>query len=134
MNRLYIMHEDEMMAYFRPLGMEHAVEQAGSIGRCVDVTMHLGKPKLPKFPLPLGVNETDHFRATCERGLERRLRENPYMRERADEYLARLMHEMSVIVRALDTQKTATQYMDGATAPDVDRARDEMMTACGVKR
>ncbi len=40
----------------------------------------------------------------------------------------------SAIVRALDTQKTATQYMDGATAPDVDRARDEMMTACGVKR
>jgi hypothetical protein len=40
----------------------------------------------------------------------------------------------NAIVRALERQKTATRYLDGATAPDVDRARAEMMTACGVKR
>ena len=99
MNRLYVMHEDEMRAYFAPLGMEHAVDQAGSIGRCVDVTVTLGKPTLPKFPLPPGVDQRAYFRGQCERGLERRLAETTILTHSEAEYQARLEHEMSVIER-----------------------------------
>lgn len=39
----------------------------------------------------------------------------------------------TAIVRALETQKNATRYLDGAAAPDVARARAAMMTVCKRK-
>ncbi len=39
----------------------------------------------------------------------------------------------AAIVRALEAQRNATRYLDGAAAPDVSLARAEMMTACKRK-
>ena len=52
-----------------PVALDNAVE----IARRCNVTLNLGKPVLPDFPIPEGMTETDYFYALAREGLEERL-------------------------------------------------------------
>ncbi len=69
--------------------------------RCSGLTLELGRPSLPRFPVPEGQTTGGYFAALAESGLEQRLAEARARGERPDEgaYRARLAHELGVILR-----------------------------------
>ena len=81
-----------------PVALDNAVE----IARRCNVTLNLGKPVLPDFPIPEGMTETDYFYAISREGLEERLDQlydttaAGFAETRAP-YDARLQRELDVI-------------------------------------
>lgn len=81
-----------------PVALSNSVEIAK---RC-NLTLSLGKPVLPDFPIPEGLTETEFFYASAREGLEVRLKQL-YDTEREDfadirePYDARLTRELDVI-------------------------------------
>lgn len=98
----YMKSADEMAALFAdiPVALSNSVEIAK---RC-NLTLNLGTPVLPDFPIPEGMTETGFFYASAQDGLEVRLK-HLYDTERADfadirkPYDARLKRELDVIAQ-----------------------------------
>ena len=97
----YFKSSEEMQALFAdiPSALDNAVE----IARRCNVTLTLGKPQLPNFPVPQGQSVEAFFRQQAAEGLERRLvqlfpDETARAARRAD-YEARLTFELDIIVK-----------------------------------
>lgn len=96
----YLKSADEMVALFAdiPAAITNTVEIAK---RC-NLTLNLGTPVLPDFPIPEGMTETEFFYASAREGLEVRLAQL-YDTSREDfaqirePYDARLQRELDVI-------------------------------------
>ncbi|MFT5045543.1 MAG: DNA polymerase-3 subunit alpha, partial [Porticoccaceae bacterium] len=96
----YLKSADDMIALFAdmPVAISNSVEIAK---RC-NLTLKLGTPVLPDFPIPEGMTETEFFYASAREGLEQRLVQL-YDTKRADfaeirePYDARLTRELDVI-------------------------------------
>ena len=69
----YLKSADDMLELFSdiPVAIDNAVEIAK---RC-NLTLNLGQPVLPDFPIPEGMTETEFFYASAQEGLEVRLNE-----------------------------------------------------------
>ena len=69
----YLKSADDMIELFSdiPVAIDNAVEIAK---RC-NLTLNLGQPVLPDFPIPEGMTETEFFYASAQEGLEVRLNE-----------------------------------------------------------
>ncbi|MBQ6656390.1 MAG: DNA polymerase III subunit alpha [Ottowia sp.] len=97
----YFKSSEEMQALFAdiPSALENAVE----IARRCNVTLTLGKPQLPNFPVPEGQSVEQFFRQQAADGLQKRLLqlfpdENEREARRA-EYEQRLAFELDIIVK-----------------------------------
>ena len=96
----YLKSCDEMCALFAdiPVALSNSVE----IARRCNLTLDLGQPVLPDFPIPEGMTETEFFYASAQEGLETRLTQL-YDTSREDfaqirePYDARLTRELDVI-------------------------------------
>ena len=93
---LYLRSDAEMRELFADL--PEAIENTVKIAERCNVELELGKPKLPRFPVPDGLTETAYFEKLAREGLEVRLAKLPYAVDRAV-YEKRLDYEMSVIKR-----------------------------------
>ncbi|MBC7405366.1 MAG: DNA polymerase III subunit alpha [Cytophaga sp.] len=93
--------QDEMLALFADL--PGALQNAVEIARRCSLTLELGKPRLPDFPTPDGMNINEFLVAESKKGLEFRLTqvfpdELKREQERA-RYEARLKFETDTIVK-----------------------------------
>ncbi|SDD29925.1 DNA polymerase III, alpha subunit [Cupriavidus sp. YR651] len=97
----YFKTQDEMCALFAdiPSALQNAVEIAK---RC-NLTLELGKPRLPLFPTPDGMSLDDYLVLMAREGLEKRLTvlfPNEAEREtKRPEYYARLEFETGTIIK-----------------------------------
>ena len=97
----YFKSQAEMLELFAdvPAALANTVE----IARRCNLTLELGKPRLPLYPTPAGVTLDDHCRALAEEGLERRLAalytDEPLRAARRPEYAARLDLELATIAK-----------------------------------
>jgi DNA polymerase-3 subunit alpha len=98
---MFLKSPDEMAHTFRdhPQAIKATLEIAE---RCSGLKLKLGKPMLPRFPVPEGMTPADYFRAVARAGLDRRFAEmTPEKRAKIDEegYRKRLETELDVIVK-----------------------------------
>jgi len=97
----YFKSQAQMQALFAdvPSALANTVEIAK---RC-NLTLELGKPRLPDFPTPGGMPLEDYFRQACRAGLEERLAQvfpNVAQREQQRErYQQRLAFELDTIIQ-----------------------------------
>ncbi|MBI4989605.1 MAG: DNA polymerase III subunit alpha [Rhodocyclales bacterium] len=95
----YFKSQAEMQALFADL--PEALENAVEIARRCNLSIELGKNRLPQFPVPEGVSLDDYLTQQAEAGLERRLAQLfPDAAEREQkrpEYAARLAFECQTI-------------------------------------
>jgi len=93
---MFLKSPGEMAFLFRdyPLAVGNTMAIAE---RCTGFKLKLGKPMLPKFPVPDGTSAADYFRKVSREGLRQRLAES---RSGLDEevYKKRLEEEMDIIV------------------------------------
>ena len=92
----YLRSADEMAELFSdiPEALENTVEIAK---RCT-LTLSLGNPCLPQFPIPEGQSLEGYFRAVSEEGLEKRFLQHGEPKDKAA-YFDRLNLEVDVIVK-----------------------------------
>ncbi len=90
--------EAEMRRRFA--GYEHLCDVTAEIAERCNVTLDLGKPMLPRFPVPEGMDEPGLFAQLSKAGLERRFSEGEAKGHVYDKpvYLARLEQEIGVII------------------------------------
>ncbi len=97
----YFKTQAEMQALFADL--PEALENSVEIARRCNLSIELGKNRLPQFPVPEGVSLDDYLTQQAEAGLERRLaRLYPDAAERErrrPEYAARLAFECRTIAQ-----------------------------------
>lgn len=97
----YFKTQDEMCALFADI--PSALENAVQIARRCNLTLELGKPRLPLFPTPDGMSLDDYLIFMAKEGLERRLEvlfPDPDAREaRRPEYYQRLDFETGTIIK-----------------------------------
>ncbi len=97
----YFKTQAEMQALFADL--PGALENAVEIARRCNLSIELGKNRLPPFPVPEGVSLDDYLTQQAEAGLERRLAQlypDAAERERKrPEYAARLAFECKTIAQ-----------------------------------
>jgi DNA polymerase-3 subunit alpha len=97
----YFKSQDEMAALFADL--PEALENTLEIARRCNLTLDLGKSRLPVFPTPDGMGLDDYLRQRARTGLEERLGRlypQPEARAaRAPEYQARLESELETIIQ-----------------------------------
>jgi DNA polymerase-3 subunit alpha len=67
----YFKSQAEMQALFADL--PEALENSVEIARRCNLTIELGRSRLPRFPVPEGIGLDDHFTEQAEAGLARRL-------------------------------------------------------------
>ncbi|MGD9889535.1 MAG: DNA polymerase III subunit alpha [Halothiobacillaceae bacterium] len=67
----YLRSPEEMIELFKDL--PEAIENTVEIAKRCSVSLTLGKPVLPKFPIPAGMTEAEFITQEAERGLEERL-------------------------------------------------------------
>lgn len=97
----YFKTQDEMCALFAdiPSALENAVEIAK---RC-NLTLELGKPRLPLFPTPDGMSLDDYLIFMAKDGLEKRLAvlfpDEAEREAKRPEYYARLEFETGTIIK-----------------------------------
>ena len=96
----YLKSPAEMEALFADL--PSALDNTLAIARRCNVTLKLGKPVLPDFPIPDGMTEDEFFRAQSREGLEVRLAKlydvaAPDFSKIREPYDARLERELDVI-------------------------------------
>jgi len=96
----YLKSPEQMQALFAdiPVALDNAVE----IARRCNLTLKLGTPVLPDFPIPDGMTETDFFYQSAREGLETRLgqlfdRAAPGFIDTRRAYDERLQVELDVI-------------------------------------
>ncbi|RKP56764.1 DNA polymerase III subunit alpha [Pararobbsia silviterrae] len=97
----YFRTQDEMTALFADL--PSAVANTIEIAKRCNVTLELGKPKLPLFPTPDGLSLDDYLVQLSKDGLEKRLEQlfpNVEQREtKREQYYARLEFEAATIIK-----------------------------------
>ncbi len=86
----YLKSAEEMAAAFGP-EYQDALQMSMEIAQRCHVILTLGKPILPKYPLPPNVSSQEALLKLCVKGLKERLREI------TDEAKERLLYELSVI-------------------------------------
>lgn len=97
----YFKTQDEMCALFAdiPSALENAVE----IARRCNLTLELGKPRLPLFPTPDGMSLDDYLVFMAKDGLEKRLAvlftDEAVRESKRPEYYARLEFETGTIIK-----------------------------------
>ena len=97
----YLLSSDEMARRFAdvPSALANTVE----IARRCNLTLELGKPRLPEFPTPEGTTLDQYLVMLSEQGLERRLPQlfpDPREREaRRPQYVERLQRERKTIIQ-----------------------------------
>ena len=94
---LYLKSADEMAARFAEL--PEAIRATVDIAAMCELVSPLSKPKLPRFPVPEGLDEEKYFRKLAADGLEVRLDEARAVGRSVDEaaYRAQLAMECDVI-------------------------------------
>lgn len=94
----YLKSPEEMTQLFSDI--PEALENTVAIAKRCNLTLSLGKPCLPQFPLPEGVLVEDYFREEANTGLQKRLRQtNKHDPESIKLYQQRLDDELNVILR-----------------------------------
>ncbi|MDP3032653.1 MAG: DNA polymerase III subunit alpha [Rhodocyclaceae bacterium] len=97
----YFKTQDEMAALFADL--PEALANSVEIARRCNLTVELGKNRLPEFPIPPGVSLEDYLAEITQAGLEQRLAHlypDPAMRDaELPRYAARLAFEIKTIVQ-----------------------------------
>lgn len=88
-DEFYFKSGEEMKKLFSHL--PEALANTESIANQCEVTIELGRPVLPEFPVPDGMNARQYLLDLCEQGLSERYRKMP------DEVRARLDYELGVI-------------------------------------
>ena len=79
----YFKRQEEMAKLFADI--PHALANSIEIARRCNLTIELGKNRLPAFPTPPGVTVDEHLTAQAQLGLEKRaLHQNPRYRERLE--------------------------------------------------
>jgi DNA polymerase-3 subunit alpha len=97
----YFKSQSEMAAAFADI--PSALQNTLEIAKRCNLTLTLGKPRLPDFPTPDGSSLQDYFRAQSQRGLEVRLRQLYPDEARRDaqrqRYAERLEFEINTILK-----------------------------------
>ena len=97
----YFKTQDEMCALFADI--PSALENAVQIARRCNLTLELGKPRLPLFPTPDGMSLDDYLVHMSKEGLERRLEvlfpDEATREAKRPEYYARLEFETGIIIK-----------------------------------
>jgi DNA polymerase-3 subunit alpha len=97
----YVKSADEFRKAFGEIAPDALANTVRIADRC-NVTLTLGKPQIPDFPLPPGKTAREELREQAVDGLEQRLRERavfgpPLAEGEEARYRARLEYELSVI-------------------------------------
>lgn len=87
----YLKAQHEMIELFRDI--PEAVENTKKIADQCQVKFNLGQLKLPKYPVPNGMDSEQYFERLCIEGLKKRVN-NP-----SDVYYDRLIYEIEIIKR-----------------------------------
>jgi len=97
----YFKTQDEMAELFADL--PEALENSLEIARRCNLTLELGKSKLPDFPTPGGLPLDDYLRQFAQEGLEKRMAvlfpDDMERAARMPEYQARLELELNTIIQ-----------------------------------
>lgn len=94
----YLRSEQEMLALFSDL--PSALANSVEIARRCNVTLNLGEPHLPDYPVPAGMTMDQFFRRHCHEGLDDRIAELSTAGEIDQEiYRSRLDFELDVILQ-----------------------------------
>ena len=83
---------DQMAEEFKEY--PEALENSQKIAEMCNVTIELGKTKLPVFPLPKGKTDMEYLEELCWAGIEKR-----YPKEQETKVVERLKYELSVIAK-----------------------------------
>lgn len=90
----YLKSAQEMIEAFEPTFHEALHKSVEIAARC-NVTLTLGRPVLPKYPLPAQVTSQEALYKLCVKGLNERLKEiTPKVKERLD-YELSVIHKMN---------------------------------------
>ncbi|RMG60830.1 MAG: DNA polymerase III subunit alpha [Deltaproteobacteria bacterium] len=98
----YLKSPEEMEKEFGHV--EGALKNTLEIFERCNVTLELGKPRIPDFTPPNGLSTAEYLERIARKGLDKRLKEKeeagfPLSEERVKEYKERLEYELSVINR-----------------------------------
>ena len=97
----YLLTQEEMQARFADLPM--ALANSVAIAQQCNLTLELGKNRLPDFPTPNGESLDEYLRIASRRGLEARLRklypDEDVRTEQAPRYHERLEIELNTIIQ-----------------------------------
>ncbi|MDD2893592.1 MAG: DNA polymerase III subunit alpha, partial [Halothiobacillaceae bacterium] len=98
----YLRSPEEMIELFKDL--PEAIENTVEIAKRCSVSLTLGKPVLPKFPIPAGMTEAEFITQESERGLEERLQsiikaDDPEAEQKRALYFERLQFELNTILQ-----------------------------------
>ena len=97
----YFKTQAEMVALFADL--PEAFQNSVEIARRCNLSLLLGKPRLPDFPTPNGVSLDDFLRSESERGLQQRMAllypDEAERAARLPQYLERLDFEIQTIIK-----------------------------------
>lgn len=98
----YLRSPEEMIELFKDL--PEAIENTVEIAKRCSVSLTLGKPVLPKFPIPEGMTEAEFITQEAEKGLEERLQsiikaDDPDPEAKRIQYFERLRFELNTILQ-----------------------------------
>ncbi|MEW5837432.1 MAG: DNA polymerase III subunit alpha [Pseudomonadota bacterium] len=98
----YLRSPEEMIELFHDL--PEAIENTVEIAKRCSVALTLGKPVLPKFPIPQGMTEAEFITQEAERGLNERLQsiikaDDPDPEAKRALYFERLQFELNTILQ-----------------------------------
>ncbi len=97
----YFKSADQMGALFADL--PSALSNALEIAKRCNLTLELGKPQLPNFPIPPGMSLEQYFRQMSHQGLQERLQhlypDTPSREREQGRYLQRLEFEIDTILK-----------------------------------
>ncbi|NVK32732.1 MAG: DNA polymerase III subunit alpha [Gammaproteobacteria bacterium] len=95
----YLRSPEEMVALFADL--PDAISNTVAIAKMCNVTLTLGQPVLPAFPVPEGMTEDDFIRTESHKGLQNRFEQMDPPPDEATKqlYIERLDRELGVIIQ-----------------------------------
>jgi len=94
----YFKSVEQMQALFADI--PEALENTVEIAKRCNLTLTLGKPQLPEYPIPEGMTTESFFRQLSEEGLAKRLQSitlNPETEQSLEDYNNRLDFELNII-------------------------------------
>ena len=99
--QMYFKSQAEMATLFADL--PEALQNAVEIAKRCNLSLELGKPRLPNFPVPEGITLGDYLLQQAEQGLEHRMLklypDDAERREQMPRYRARLVFETKTIIQ-----------------------------------
>ena len=94
----YLKSSEQMQALFADI--PEALENSVEIAKRCNLSLTLGKPQLPEYPIPEGMTTESFFRQLSEEGLAKRLESitlNPDTDQSLEDYQQRLDFELTII-------------------------------------